>query len=93
MDTAHPLFQPDQRPRDIPVDQNVRYLQVDALVARISGDDDLEPTVHEPCLNCCPFSVIVSTGVALCCETGVLERSDEPVSGVGVLSEHDKLIA
>ena len=93
MDTAHPLFQPDQRPRDIPVDQNVRDLQVDAFVARVSGDDHLEPGIHEPGLNHCPFGMVVRTGVALRCEANILERSDEPVSGVGVLGEHNKLIA
>ena len=42
VDAPHPLFEPHQRPRDVPVHEDVRGLEVDAFVARVSRDEDLE---------------------------------------------------
>ena len=45
VDAAHPLFETDEGPRDVPVHQHVRGLQVDAFVACVRRDEDLEVAV------------------------------------------------
>ena len=42
VDASHALLEPDEGPWDVPVHQDVSRLQIDAFVARIGGDDDLE---------------------------------------------------
>ena len=66
VDPAHPLFEPHERPRDVPVHENVRGLQVDAFVARVRRHQDLEVASRECVPSGVPDGVQVaarSTGV------------------------------
>ncbi len=92
VDASHPLLQGDQRPGDVPVDQHMGGLQVDAFVTSVGGHDHLEFAGHEPVADDVTDGVNVTAGVPLRAVPDVVELLDEPVGGVGVLGEHDQLL-
>ena len=93
VDATHPLFETYERPRDVPVHQDVRGLQVDAFVARVRRHEDLEVASGKRVPDGVPNGVEVAARVPACRESAGGESSDEPVGGVGVLREHDRLLA
>jgi len=71
VDAAHALLKADQRPGDVVVDQDVCGLQVDALVAGVGADEDLEVAAGEGVAGVIPDMVVVASGVPAGCEPRV----------------------
>ena len=88
---AHPLLEPDKAPRDVPVDHHVRGLQVDALAARVGGDQDLELACQEVLLHPVPVAVLDRALKRLGRVPGRSEQAGEPAGSVGELGKHQQL--
>jgi hypothetical protein len=93
VDAAHPLFQAYEGPGDVVVDQDVGGLEVDAFVACVGCDDDLELAAHEGKADSVSLRIVLAAGVHTGGVAGGSEPVGDPLSCVGVLGEHDRLLS